>query len=485
MSRAPILSVSDLWLDAPGGRPLLRDLSLTLGRERVALVGRNGVGKSSLLEVLSGHEAPRQGRVVCEGRRLLIRQHLGDGGALPAATAMSPGERRRQALQAAHRLRPELLLLDEPTRDLDAAGVLWLADWLATWDGALMVVSHDRRILSRFRQFFVVAESGCRAFTGSIEELVHELEDEAAGTARAYARRLGDLLHKEQHNAAVRRRRARKKNVGRIRELGRCPSRIRLNGKRSYKQVSQGTRAGLQQERISTLRDWVKSTRRALAVALPLEVLLPTPPGDAARRVVILNEVAAQAGGRLLFSGLDLVLRRERVAVTGPNGSGKSTLLAILLGERRPDSGRISCGPERMGFIAQNAVNWCAPDSLLERLVTGSNAATLEDAAQILLAHKFPFALAERPLCSLSPGERLRAALIGLFQRRPVVDVLVLDEPTDDLDLLAALALEAVLRAWRGGLVIASHDEPFLRAIGIQQSIELDGLGGLLLRCQR
>ena len=462
MSRAPILKVEDLWLDAPGGRPLIRELRLSMGADRVALVGRNGVGKSTLLEVLSGEELPRQGLVTCNGRRVLVRQNLG------STTALSPGERRKLALEDAFQVRPALLLLDEPTRDLDARSVEWLVERLRTWRGALIVVTHDRRVLRQFRDFFVVAESGCQAFTGTFDGLVDELERTDAACTRKYVQNLARLLDKEQHNATVRRRRARKKNVGRIRELRRCPARIRLNGKRSYKQVSQGTRAVLQRERISGLREWAKSARRALSVVLPLEVVIPPLPADSGAPIVTLKGVSAHAHGRCLFEGIGLEIRRERLAVTGPNGSGKTTLLNIIAGARRPDSGQVSAEPARLGFIAQNAENWCSPDSLLERLVTGSEASTIDDAAKLLVSHKFPLALAERPLASLSPGERVRAALICLFQRRPAVELLVLDEPTDDLDLLAISALEATLRAWPGGLLIASHDAEFLRAVRVR-----------------
>lgn len=477
MSAGPVLRATQLWLDAPGGRPLLRDLEICIEcGERVALVGRNGVGKSSLLEVLAGADEPRRGRVLRSGRTLLVRQDLRGSDAV----TLSPGERRRRALEDACRQRPELLLLDEPTRDLDSAGVAWLVDELRASRAALVVVTHDRRLLRHFRQFFVIAEAGCRAFAGSFDELLRDMERHDAEGALRYARHLSRLLDQEQHTARVRSRRERKKNVGRIRELGRCPARIRLNGKRSYKQVSQGTRAVLQRDRISRMREWVQATRRALSVTLPLTAVLPVLPEESDEPLVIARGVSARAGSRVLFAGIDLKLRRERVAVTGPNGSGKTTLLNIILQERRPESGRVVSALERIGNISQNAANWCSRESLLEQLVTGSHAVTLERAAELLVSHEFPLALAERPLRSLSPGERVRAALISLFQRRPAVELLVLDEPTDDLDLQATLALEALLRAWPGGLLVASHDAEFLRGIGLQQQIQLTGNGWCL-----
>ena len=471
MKNPSLLHVSGLNLDAPGGRPLFRDLNLSMGRERVALIGRNGSGKSSLLEVLAGIERPSSGRVLCTGTRLLVPQQL-----RPAhhGNAMSPGERRKACLEEARLARPELLLLDEPTQDLDGANTVWLENWLSDWRAGLIVVSHDRRLLPMFRDFFIVAESGCRYFRGTFGELERELERENVEGQKTYVRNLHRLVTKEQHNATVRRRRQRKKNVGRVREIGRMPSRERLNANRSYAQESQGKRWVLQKNRIGAMREWARATRRALAVDLPLEVVMPPLPEERGLPIVSLESVAARAGDRVLFQGLDLQLGRDRLAITGCNGAGKTTLLRIMVGDLDPASGSARCTPERFGVIAQHASNWASSDSLLDHLLTSSNAITPRAAAKLLLAHKFPFALAERPMASLSPGERVRAALICLFQRRPAIELVLLDEPTDQLDFAGASALRLALRVWPGGLVVVSHDMEFLQAIGIAGRIDLD-----------
>lgn len=468
MRTTPHLRVSGLSLDAPGGRPLIRDLSMTMGEDQIALIGRNGVGKSSLLEILAGNEPPSSGRVICTGTRSLVRQQLGPIGTL------SPGERRRLALEEARVTRPDFLLLDEPTQDLDSASTTWLIDWLTSWTGGLIVVSHDRRLLALFRHFFLVAESGCRHIPKPFAEFEREMERENAERQRTYVRNLHQLVSKEQHNATVRRRRQRKKNLGRIHEVGRCPSRKKLNENRSYAQESQGKRAVLQKDRIVAMRSWARATRRALAVDLPLDVVMPRLPEDTGAPIVSLRGVTARAGERTLFEGLDLELGRERLAITGANGAGKTTLLRIMVGDLEPAAGQVRSASPRIGVVAQNARNWASRDSLLDHLMSRTTATTAEAVAEILLAHRFPFALAERPMASLSPGERVRAALICLFQRRPTVELVTLDEPTRQLDFAGASALRAVLRAWPGGLVVVSHDEEFLQSIDIQRHIRLD-----------
>jgi ATPase subunit of ABC transporter with duplicated ATPase domains len=464
MSDANLLCARGLCLDTPGGRPLFRDLSLVLGRtDRVALVGRNGAGKSALLDVLAGRAAPEAGEVLCRGSSLLVPQQLEGAGA-------SPGELRRRRLHEALAARPDLLLLDEPTRDLDAAGMDWLLHCLGGWRGALIVVSHRPRVLRAFREFFLVAESGCRHVEGSFDALLTELEREGEEREQRYVQQLRRLVDQEQHRDIVQRRRERKASMGRIRELRRCPSRLRLNGKRSYSQVSQGTRAVLQRERIEQARTFTRAARRALAVKLPLELALPALPEATGAPIAVLEGVCARVGDRTLFDDVSLALDRERLCIRGPNGSGKSTLLEILVGRRRPTRGSARCDARRIGYVAQDAANWCSGASLLEQLTGELDA---ESAVRILRAHRFPFALAERPLASLSPGERLRGALIGLLQRRPAPELLVLDEPSDPLDFLGAAALQATLAAWQGGLCLVSHDDDLLEAIGIERELRL------------
>ncbi|KIG14844.1 ABC transporter ATP-binding protein [Enhygromyxa salina] len=506
-------------LDSPTRRPLYRGLNLSVSAgDRVALIGRNGVGKSTLLELLAGGLQPDRGAVSLHTRPTLVQQDPSSAEALGIARRLlarardeptlegalarefaeaglrpprqllgqqqlSRGEVRKLHLIAAKLGPGELLLLDEPSEDLDAAGVAWLQRWLASWRGALIVASHSRPLLRGFEHFFIVSESGCRHLSGSFAQLEQQLAQEQDDHQRRYAEHLRTLADAERHHHAVNQRRRRKKNVGRLHELRRCTSRCRLNEKRSYAQESQAKAAKIRHERISAARGWAKSTRRALTVQLPLlgfEVgqgvpALTETDGGA---LISLTDVGVELGGRRLFNGMNIAVGRERVALLGPNGSGKTTLLQVMLGARAPTIGAARCRLEAIGSIAQGASDWISDDSLLDRLFARTRATSLDEAAQLLIAHRFPLALAERPLASLSPGERVRAALICLFRQQPTLALLVLDEPTFSLDLVGLSALQAALRAWPGGLVVASHDLEFLDAIGTQHAISFDGHGG-------
>jgi ATPase subunit of ABC transporter with duplicated ATPase domains len=467
MTAANLLHAHRLSVNTPGGRPLFRDLTLILDRgERVALVGRNGVGKSSLLQVLAGERDAERGEVLCYGPRVLVAQGIDRG------ASGSPGEIRRRRLQDAFDASPDLLLLDEPTHDLDQTGLEWLVTSLRSWRKGLLVVSHDRRLLREFRDFFVVAESGCQHVCGDCEDLLATLGRTQADNERRYVSQLEHLRAGEQRQFLVRQRRERKKNVGRVRELRRGTPRIRLNAKRSYAQEKQAKRNLIQRDRLEKARAWVEAARRSLAVELPLQAALPRLPEPTAQPIALLEHVSARSGERVLFVDLSLELSRQRIAVLGPNGSGKSTLLELLAGVRQPQHGRTRSEQSRIGYVAQNAANWCLDESLLQQLIHELHASP-QDAALCIRAHGFPFALAERPFASLSPGERLRAALICLLQRSPPPELLILDEPTSHLDFLGHTALQQVLASWPGALVVASHDEELLSAIRLDARVTL------------
>jgi ATPase subunit of ABC transporter with duplicated ATPase domains len=502
-----LVEVDAVDMDSPTGRPLFRGLSLSLSSgDRVALIGRNGVGKSTLLRLLAGHTEPTRGQVIGHTEPLLVEQepssatpvlqrlqaHAQDEPAfersltqeleaaglrplaqLLATPELSRGEQRKLYLVEAKLAQPELLLLDEPTQDLDATGEAWLLSWVPSWPGALIVASHSRALLRNFQHFFIVAESGCRYIPSSFQALQRQLEREEDEQQRRYIEHLNTLEDEERHNIAVIQRRKRKKNLGRLHELRRRTSRMRLNEKAAQAQESQAKAANIRKDRIEAARNWAKATRAAMTVKLPLDALVSRLPEHDGTPNIALDNVSMHLGERRLFDGLTTEIARERVGVMGPNGSGKTTLLRIMLGELAPTEGTAFCRFDRIGKIAQGATDWTSDDSLLERLFDDSDCATLDEAAQLLLAHRFPLALAERPMASLSPGERVRAALICLFRRSPAVELLVLDEPTLSLDFVGLAALQAALRAWPGGLIVASHDREFLDAIGIDQLIQL------------
>lgn len=490
---ATLLKAENLDVFTHHGRQLFHDLNMEITRGQVAMIGRNGVGKTTLLKILAGetvrkevtlntppHFVPQELDDASETIRLARDQFTGgelrDAGLSSAVLSQdtcSPGEQRKLHLLAARKSRSELLILDEPTSDLDQYGIDWLRDWLSQWSQGLLLVSHHRTLLSQFEHFYVIAESGCRYLPGGLTEVEKCLENEGIRKQRQYVRNLNDLIKKEEKNELVNNRHDRKKNRGRINELGRCPSRAKLNEKRSYAQVKQGRRKKLWRERISASRDWAKATRRALDVKLDLELIAPPQPIGKPRIIVDAKRVTSVIDGREIFAPVSICVQRaDRIAVSGRNGAGKTTLLTILAAQRQADHGCVSADQSRIGMIEQAAANWKSDCGLAEHVQSVCDA-TLQDVAKILVGHRFPLGLAQRPLKSLSPGERVRAALICLYHRSPAIELLMLDEPTVGLDFVGQAALRDALKCWPGAIVVVSHDREFTKRIGVHREIEL------------
>lgn len=500
MSHLPktLVDVDNLCVSTASGRQIFQELNVQISSgDQVALIGRNGVGKTTLLTMLAGIAERRE--VELFTAPLLVPQDLGaasdtlwlardqlsesdlaDAGLsadLLSQGDCSPGEQRTLQLLLARKANPELLILDEPTSDLDEHGIDWLMSWVSEWRRGLLLVSHNRKLLRLFEHFFVIAESGCRYLSGDLDEVEQFLETESDRKQRKYTSNLQSLIRKEQKNERVNNRHDRKKNRGRLNELGRCPSRAKLNEKRSYAQVKQGKRKKLWRNRIAASREWAEATRRALDVQLGLDLITPPQPVDSLADIIDARDVSAVIDGREIFSNVSICIQRgSRVAITGRNGAGKTTLLSMLAGRRTPAKGTLVGDFSRIGLIEQGAANWLSEDSLVRRLHSDCNA-TLEQTASILAGHRFPFALAERPLVSLSPGERVRAALICLYHRTPVVELLVLDEPTVGLDFVGLAALRDALRSWTGAIVIVSHDRDFLESIDTCREMRLERAG--------
>ena len=503
-----LFEIAHLNVTTEEGRVLFSDLNICFSKERVALIGRNGVGKSALLQIIAGKREPESGRLTMHSEPHFIDQTLDQNpgseeihntllwyaehmdtrkdlseeffaaGLRPIKEVLkeknlSHGELRKLKLLRAKLINPELLLLDEPSNDLDEPGVHWLTSWLENWRGGLLVASHEPLLLKYFQHFFIVSETGCRYLFADYHTLMEELEKEELLSQKRYVRNLNRLIEAEEHTCHIARRRRRKKQYGRVSELGRATPKLRLNQKRDYAQVKHGRMKKVRDARLGEIREWTKSSRRSIKVDLDLILPVPVLPEIDEKAIVKLQAVSAVVLGRCLFENINLTQSRERLAVIGKNGSGKTTLLDIVLRKRSSLQGTVQSDLSRIGCIAQGGSDWMVGESLWSYLTLHCSNTNPEFLANVLISHKFPLALAQRPMNSLSPGERVRAALLCLYYKSPIVELLVLDEPTYSLDLTGQTALATSLKAWPGGLLVASHSTNFLSEIGIDSYLEL------------
>lgn len=526
MSAASISVIHLRWL-APDGRTVLDDLNLSFGSERTGLVGRNGVGKSTLLKLLAGELGPMGGRVLRNGTISTLRQivqvspteTIGDlmgvtGGlrllrkaedgtatmeeladadwTLEARAAealaqvgldapvetrlatLSGGQRTRAALAGAVFARPDFLLLDEPTNNLDRDGREAVIGLLAGWRSGGVVASHDRELLDAVDAVVELTTLGAARYGGNWtayrEQKVLELA--AAGRDLADAeKRVADVARSTQ---AAAERQARRSGAGRRKGLKGGTPKIVLGTMKDAAEDTAGGNARLADRLREAAEELAATARERIEVLQPLSVRLAPTNLPAGKTVLTLDAVTAGYDpGRPVVRDLSFtVTGPERIAVTGPSGSGKSTLLALVTGRLSPWSGTVRV-PVAFAALDQR-VSVLDPAATVRDNFRRLNPGTDEHACRSALA-KFMFRADAvlQTAGTLSGGQLLRAGLACVLGGSTPPALLILDEPTNHLDVASVEAVEVGLRAYDGALLVVSHDERFLGAVGVTRRLEL------------
>jgi ABC transport system ATP-binding/permease protein len=474
---APILSLEGAGL-VQGAGWLFRGLDVHVRpRDRLALIGRNGAGKTTLLKLLAGRiEADEGRRTVVPGARVVLLEQepamagcatladyalggddaplaheveavagqLGIDLAREAATA-SGGERRRAAIARALAQGPDVLLLDEPTNHLDLAAIEFIEDWLARFRGAFVVISHDRAFLTRLTRQTLWLERGsmrrAEVGFGGFEAWTEKVYEEEARNAERLDARLKLEEHWLQRGVTARRRR----NQGRLAKLH------EMRATRAAMLGPQGT------------------------------AKLVTAADDSKTKVVIdLKHVTKAFGDRTIIRDLTFrVARGDRIGIVGANGAGKTTLLRLLTGELAPDGGTVALSPTLNGVVIDQQRKLMAPEKRVRDVLADGGdwievLGQKKHIAGYLKEFLFEPELVDARIATLSGGERSRLLLAREFARAS--NLLVLDEPTNDLDLETLDLLQEVIADYAGTVLIVSHDRDFLdRTVTV--TLGLDGSG--------
>lgn len=481
MALNTLISLTDVQL-AFGHHPLLdhADFSIQEG-ERIGLIGRNGAGKSSLLRLLDGRNQPDDGDIArMSGLRVVtveqepqlddtltvydavcapdlhpedwqrpsrVRAALEKLG-LPAdalIAGLSGGTRKRVALARALVDEPDLLLLDEPTNHLDFEGIAWLESLLRNWKGAAIIITHDRRFLDAIATRIVELDRGrLLSFPGNFSQW-QERKAQWLESERLEQARFDKLLAQEEVwiRKGVEARRTR--NEGRVRRLER-----------------------LRVERAER-RERVGDVNLALAEG-----------HRSGKMVAELNDVSKTFGDRTVVRDYSTtILRGDRIGIIGANGAGKTTLLKLILGQLEPDSGSVRMGTNvEVAYFDQMRAQLDEEASLVDIINPGSEWIEIGGTRKHVMTYLGDFlfspARAGSPVKSLSGGERARLLLARLFARP--ANVLVLDEPTNDLDIETLELLEELLQEYSGTVLLVSHDRAFLNNV-VTQTIAAEGDG--------
>jgi ATPase subunit of ABC transporter with duplicated ATPase domains len=521
------VTLSRLSYTGSDGRPLFSDLDLTFGAGRTGLVGRNGVGKTTLLRLITGELAPSTGSVAVHGRLRVLRQEVQPGpdetvadlfgarGALalleraaageasaaelaaadwtldtrladalaemgldvPPDTllsALSGGEWTRAALAALVFDAPDLILLDEPTNNLDAGGRALVVALLSRWRGAAITVSHDRDLLDRMDAIVELTSLGASTYGGNWS---HYRERKALELAAA--RHDVNVAERQIEAAALkarelRERQSRRNAAGRRTSARGDIPRIILGAMKSR---AEGTTGGIDraaQLEAETLAATAAAARARVEVLAPFAVTIAQtqlPAGKTMLRAAHLTGGHDPARPVIRDLSFDLV-GPERVAITGPNGAGKTTLLRLLTGGLAPLAGEVQVGGS-LAFLDQQVALLERDRTILDNFRRLNPEAPMNACRAMLAAFRFRADAALQQVGTLSGGEMMRAALACVLGGAAPPLLLVLDEPTNHLDIDSIEVIEAGLRAYDGALLVVSHDRAFLENVDIGREIVL------------
>ncbi len=525
-----LLEARSLTAVTPDGRTLFSDLNLVLESGVVALVGRNGCGKSTLARILVGRQNPDAGQVVyytqvgflpqevCIGSGDRIADALGCGEPVAAlyrigagsvapsdfdavgerwdlaerisewlvrfglgnlsldapANSCSGGELTRLGLIRLLLEKPGLLILDEPSNHLDHEGLLHLLDFLEAWPGGVLLITHHRQLLEHCERIFELSSLGLRSYPGPWQAF-HQLKQQELSTAQARydQARSVSLRAKQQRQKAIERQHRRQQQGARARR-GANQAKVLLD---FSQQGSEATDARLRNQHgrhVKESRERERIAREQLESITPVDLPVVAVALPQGKRVFRLQGVTVRRGTRTLLDDFELDLNGpQRLAVTGRNGSGKSTLLHILNGTQCPDEGVVEVH-ETPRLLDQHQTLLDDRQSALEnfrRLAPGLSESEYRTRLAVL---RLRGDKALRPTGQLSGGERLKVGLACLLLGPNPPRLLLLDEPTNHQDLESIAALEEGLRQYSGALVVVSHDEEFLEHIGITLVLNLN-----------
>jgi ATPase subunit of ABC transporter with duplicated ATPase domains len=554
---------SDVSFSFPNGSVVLSRLSASFSPGRTGLIGANGSGKSTLLRLIAGRLRPTSGSLTVTGevgylpqdlildvdatvasllgiapvrvalraieagcvdqavfdavgdrwdveehaRQWLDRLGLAHVGLDDPVGRLSGGETVLTALSALLLRRPGVLLLDEPTNNLDLDARQRLYDAVAAWPGVVLIVSHDRALLSLVDQVADLSGGALRMYGGNLEAYEAMLATEQLAAQRAVSAAGADVKRERRDLIDTQLKQAKRDRQGRALAASGSIPKMAAGGRKRAAQVSAGKARDIALARVAGARSRLAEAEDAVRDDPEIRISLPGTAVPAGRTVLTATGLGrpwapwhqaagqgqpgraeqqdghggtgaeqADAVGRLA----ELIVRGpERVALTGPNGAGKTTLLRALAGSGDPLNGVTVRRNAAHGYLPQRLDILDDALTVVENVRAVAPLATVNEVRAGLARFLFRGTRADQLAGTLSGGERFRAVLAALLLADPPPQLLLLDEPTNNLDMASVRQLSQALSCYQGALVVVSHDVPFLRSAAITRWLRLERSGRL------
>ncbi|MBL4537853.1 MAG: ABC-F family ATP-binding cassette domain-containing protein [Oceanicaulis sp.] len=522
-----LLSANSLTLRTPDHHVLLEDFTLSFGCEVTGVVGPNGAGKSTLLRALAGAVTPASGQVLAHGRigwmeqsgpdatgdvasglgvsealARLSRILAGEGGeadfdhadwtlearveasleqmglsglALTAPlSSLSGGQRARLALARAMLDAPDILMMDEPTNNLDAEGRDAVHQIMADWPGGLVIVSHDRALLERVDRIIALEGPGWSVFGGGWTEYVTQRDAARARAEAEHDRLEADARQIKRAAKEAQARLERRAQSGKRQRADGSNAKVLLDAMKARSESTAARLAGVRDKRVSDAEAKLEAASDQRHRGPRLSIRAQGADSPSGRTVLAFDAVSFSYGETQVINQLSFTLTGGlRLALSGPNGAGKTTVLKLAQGLLTPRSGEIRRTMGRIARLDQTVSDLDPGLSVVEALRVRDPNLSINAAYAALAQFDLRNAQAEKRVGVLSGGERLRAGLAGVLGGEPP-ELILLDEPTNHLDIEAVEALEDALNGFGGAILAVSHDQAFLDAIRLDQTLSLD-----------
>ncbi len=525
-----LVTLHNLTAHTPDGRALFQNLSLQFSRERTGLIGRNGAGKSTLLRIIAGELVPAFGSVSSQGRIAVLHQLLdkayhsiadlfktsgqlavlarileGHGTEAEIAdadwmlesrmeealaamglTGLSPltplgtlsgGQQTRAALAALIFQQPDFILLDEPTNNLDAQGREAVLHLLRHWQGGALVVSHDRTLLREMDRIVELSSVGAALYGGNWDFYEERKAQELAAAHHDLNVAQTAIKQADKQAQTIKERQEKRASAGKKSRFSAGQSKMLLDAKANRAQATTGRNALLAQKQAEAGSEALTEARNRIERLTPHDFSIAAvdlPAGKIVLQAEDLSMVFER--GKPVFQSVSVhITGPERIALCGVNGSGKTTLLHVLAGRLVPHNGYVRSSVRHV-LLDQHVTLLDDQLSLRDNFQKLNPQAGDNDCHAALARFMFRADAAYKKAGELSGGERLRAGLACLLGGTDAPELLMLDEPTNHLDIVSLQSVEAALNAYKGALLVTSHDEAFLNAIGMTRRIVLSDI---------